>query len=184
MESRSEDLPVPVEAPEMEGENAENSRSAERETIPATRQAGVELGQVIRGLFEEAGEAEDVEGYKDYLSRLLHGPNLRDYRYRLYQNKRDKYMMDMMADGSAWIKINSTSSSTVQGEDDAVSFGKKTFVSTFPYNDDELGHVGRPISLEVKVRDALSGYDPSENPKDPRIRWIHLPANNMSWVEV
>lgn len=177
MESRSGELPAPLDALEVKGEDAENSRAAETATIPAAGQAGTDLGQVIRRLFEET---EAVKGYKDFLSRILHGPNLRDYRYRLYQNKRDKYMID---DGSRWIKINNTSSSIVQGEDDTVCFGKETFILTFPYNA-ESGSVGRPRSLKVKVKDALSGYDPSEEPENRRIRWIHLPANNMSWVEV
>lgn len=173
MELRSGNSPAPVDAPEVRRENADNSRLAETATLPAIRQREELFGEIVKRLLEETSD----EDFKDYLSRLSEGPRLRDYRYSSYQKQRDDYLKTNK------IKFNNTSSRTVQEEDDIVSFGKETSVLFFPYEDDSEG-VGRPRRLKLKVKDALSGYVPSTLTTNPWIRWVHLPANNMSWVEV
>jgi hypothetical protein len=72
-----------------------------------------------------------------------------------------------------------------QAENDLFSFGKRAFVMEFKFQPDKKKREMKPQSFEEsrptvdRVRRDRAFIGPPEG-----LRWIHLPANNMFWVEV
>jgi hypothetical protein len=70
-------------------------------------------------------------------------------------------------------------------ERDSVSFGKRAsimdFVKAGAIYSEETGQT--PSRSRPLVKEVLGGIM-TKLPDQDRVRWIHLPANNMFWVEV
>jgi len=71
-------------------------------------------------------------------------------------------------------------------QNDPIAFGKLASVMDFVFHEDsESKAPQRPIRLKLPVKELLKPESIlSRSPEKPGIRWYHLPANNMSWVEV
>jgi hypothetical protein len=82
-------------------------------------------------------------------------------------------------------KVSSLQKPGQAAQNDFISFGKRASVMDFTYLDDgdnskikaQLPSRSWPTVLQVM-------RDPEYTKPPDGIRWIHLPANNMSWVEV
>ena len=71
-------------------------------------------------------------------------------------------------------------------QNDSIAFGKIASVMDFIFHEkSEPKTCQRPIRMKLPVKELLKPESIlARSPEKPGIRWYHLPANNMSWVEV
>jgi hypothetical protein len=172
-------------------------------------QSGIEAIEAIENSLKRT---EDDVGYKGFLyerqvkmglSTDHRTKNRIDYRtkYRIYLGR----LFQMMAAFEApwiesWLGNRIQSIEGVAGDlpdmgdseqpewvqDDSIAFGKIATVMEFIYDEKEPSKLAqKPTRIRIPAKELLGGDSVLRgSSKTPSIRWYHLPANNMAWVEV
>jgi hypothetical protein len=154
------------------------------------------------------GTTED-KGYRRYLISIgVLRENIPD-RYKRYLNRLLKCIVEENPPYDPWIKawvedravisdrtinwdlewnlgkVSNLQKPEQAAENDFISFGKRASVMEFTYlSDTDTSRIKAQLPSRSWPTVAQLTRDPKFTEPPSGIRWIHLPANNMFWVEV
>ncbi|PVH73425.1 hypothetical protein DL98DRAFT_51819 [Cadophora sp. DSE1049] len=175
-------VPPPADFPSREQD--------ENDTAPSVQSAlgpdfSDNLLATIHAIILSLNDTQEDIAYKKYLTDLIES-----YRAVHYQKFRERSPLQTFLQGhrprSRWIDIVvNLSASPSQAGMDTVSFGKLASLMDFEkVNLRTFNGVTRePFRVQPPVNALLNGSMKEVLGGPGSIQWIHLPANNMSWVE-
>lgn len=134
------------------------------------------------GLNLEEPPAQYIEYFKNLLIHMVASDPYDPWIHKWVNARRDDLRWNFL-----W---NHADSPTELGLDDdhkdAVSFGKRASVMDFAYDVHKTSSritLRSPIRVQPTVAEVIDVGSIFSKPPSDNIRWIHLPANNMSWLE-
>ena len=178
-DERQADPESRVKAP---NEKAESIRSIAKKLKDTEEDRVHRLVLAGLGLNLEEPPAQYIEYFKNLLIHMVASDPYDPWIHKWVNARRDDLRWNFL-----W---NHADSPTELGLDDdhkdAVSFGKRASVMDFAYDVHKTSSritLRSPIRVQPTVAEVIDVGSIFSKPPSDNIRWIHLPANNMSWLE-
>jgi len=177
--------------PRMSSEQPKNVMFTENKAGVSSTEA---LEAALEAIKKRLQEGTEDEGYREFLIRRGLLEEETDWKER-YSRHQQRLFNSMAETNDPWIQSwkDRKVKATLQADDlpstpetDSISFGKLASYMEFNKFDPRASSasVREPIRIRAPVKAVISEKIFTSPPNEAHINWIHLPANNMSWVEV